>query len=674
MSRFLFWQRKKSRKYNPFLIQEGGILNEPIAEISRKRWVEETWVLSGEQTQKNVGEFIGITTSQRKIKIISLVIFLFLAILFLRNGYLQIWRGQDFRLLAEDNRLRLKPIIAERGIIYDRNFNPLVTNIPSFNLMLTPQDLSQNNNEERIKTLEKISSLSGLDVSILEEKLKNNKGYSFQSINLVENLNYEKAMSLIISGATIPGLNIEQVYTRLYLYAPNIEKTTSTSNMAQTTSTVDSLAHILGYTGKINKEELQIHSSYLLTDYVGKTGLEKQYETTLRGVYGQKATEVDAMGKEKNVVKISPPEVGKNLILSLDLDFQSKLEEITINYLKRFNKKKAVAILLDPNNGEILAFVNLPSFNNNLFVNGISEEDYKKLITDENSPLFSRGWSGLYPSGSTIKPLYASAALNEKVIDKNTVILSNGGIQIDRWFFPDWKAGGHGVTDVRKAIAESVNTFFYLIGGGYNNFTGLGLDRMISYLKKFNFGSTLGIDVPGEASGFIPSRQWKLDTKKEQWFIGDTYNLSIGQGDLLVTPLQIASLTATIANGGTIYQPHFVKASVDPSNNVTKEVTPVVLRNKIISDNYLKTIREGMRQTVTVGSARMLAGLTIPVAGKTGTAQWSKNADNHAWFTSFAPFDNPQVVLTVLVEEGGEGSAVAVPIAKDFFSWYEKNR
>ncbi|MCX6778643.1 MAG: penicillin-binding protein 2, partial [Candidatus Magasanikbacteria bacterium] len=605
------------------------------------------------------------------IKIISLVIFLFVVIIFVRNGYLQIWRGQDYSLLAEENRLRLKPIIAERGIIYDRNFSPLVTNIPSFNLVLTPQDLPQNTTE-RAKTLESISSLSGLGVSVIEDRLKNSKGHYFQSINLVENLNYEKAMGLIVSGATIPGLTIEQIYTRLYLYAPGATDSNSTSSINQVVP-VDSLAHILGYTGKISKEELQSHPSYLLADYIGKTGLEKQYESLLRGTYGQKATEIDAMGKEKNIVKVSPPEVGKNLILTLNLNFQRTLEEITVNYLKKFNKKKAVAILLDPNNGEILAFVNLPSFNNNLFVNGISEENYQKLVTDKNSPLFSRGWSGLYPSGSTIKPLYASAALNEKVIDKNTVILSNGGIQVDRWFFPDWKAGGHGLTDVRKAIAESVNTFFYFIGGGYNNFVGLGLDKMILYLKKFNFGSSLGIDVPGEASGFIPSRQWKLNTKREQWFIGDTYNLSIGQGDLLVTPLQIASLTATIANGGTIYQPHFVKAFVDPSNNSTKEVAPIKLQDKVIPDAYLKIVREGMRQTITVGSGRLLADLAIPVAGKTGTAQWSNNAaENHAWFTSFAPYDNPKVVLTVLVEEGGEGSAVAAPIAKNFFSWYEK--
>ncbi|HPV70585.1 MAG TPA: penicillin-binding protein 2 [Candidatus Magasanikbacteria bacterium] len=664
-----FWShKKKSRNDNPFLIQEGRILNESVKEISRKRWVEETWITDNKKSQSvELSEFIGVAANIKKIKLIGCFIFLIVGVIFLRNVFLQIWQGKDFRAQAEDNRLRVKPIIAERGVIYDRNNIPLVTNVPSFNLVLSPQDLPKN--EENLnKTLEKISNLSGISILDLKAKL-NNSGKTLQAINLIENLDYGKAMSLILSGAEIPGITMEQTYNRFYLYSS--ENTSSTLKNGD--ATIYSLAHLLGYTGKINKNELQNNSNYLLTDFIGKTGLEKQYEKELRGVYGEKAIEVDALGKGKNVVKVAAPKVGKNLILTINLEYQKKLEEFLLKELQAINKKKAVAILLDPNNGEILALVNLPAFDNNLFVRGISADEYKNLINDENNPLFARAWSGLYPSGSTIKPLFAAAALNEKIVDKNTTILSNGGIQVDRWFFPDWKSGGHGSTDVRKALAESVNTFFYYIGGGYNNFVGLGLDKLIIYLKKFNFGSTLGIDLPEEAKGFIPSRQWKLDTKKEKWFIGDTYNLSIGQGDLLVTPLQIASLTATIANGGTIYQPHILKSLVDPADNASQETKITKLQEKVIPDNYLKIIREGMRQTVTQGSARALSNLEIAVAGKTGTAQWSAKADNHAWFTSFVPFDKPQLVLTVLIEEGGEGSGVAVPVAKDFFSWYEKN-
>ena len=398
--------------------------------------------------------------------------------------------------------------------------------------------------------------------------------------------------------------------------------------------------------------------------------LEKTYEKDLRGEYGEKAIEVDALGKEKNIIKVFPPVVGKNLVLTINLEYQKKLEEFLTGQLKASQKQKAVAILMDPHNGEILALVNWPSFNNNFFASGISNEDYEKLINDDNDPLFPRAWSGLYPSGSTIKPLYAAAALNERVIDKNTSFLSDGGIRVDKWFFPDWKAGGHGVTSVRKAIAESVNTFFYYIGGGYQNFSGLGLEKIITYLQKFKFGEKLGIVLPGEAMGFIPSREWKLKTKKEQWYIGDTYNLSIGQGDLLVTPLQIASLTAAIANGGKIFQPHLV---LEFSDNITKKTNKIeikTLATNLIPDEYLKVVREGMRQTVTSGSAQSLANLPITVAGKTGTAQWSQNKENHAWFTCFAPYEKPELVLTVLVEEGGEGSSIAVPIARQFLTWF----
>lgn len=674
MGRFLFWQKKQSKKDNPFLIQEGRILNEPVGEMSRKRWVEDVWISQGGEGQKELSEYIGISTTERKIKIAGLIIFLLVGIIFFRNGYLQIWRGEKFRILAEDNRLRIKPVIAERGLIYDRNLIPLVTNVPSFNLILTPQDLPKNKEELRI-ILEKISVLTEINLTELENKLKeNSRGLAFQSINLIENLNYEKAMSLILGGADIPGISIEQTYNRFYLFAPQVDLSAAVSSTLQD-KPVNSLAHLLGYTGKINREELKNNTDYLLTDYIGKTGLEKSYEKELRGVYGQKAIEIDAFGKEKNTVKTIPPQAGDTLILTLNLDYQRKLEEILLKHLNALNKKKATAILMDPSNGEILALVNLPSFNNNLFVKGISEEDYQKLINDKNAPLFPRGWSGLYPSGSTIKPLFVAAALNEKIIDKNTSFLSTGGIQVDRWFFPDWKSGGHGATDARKAIAESVNTFFYFIGGGYKNFTGLGLERMANYLKKFNFGDKLGLDLPGEAEGFIPDRQWKIKTKKEQWFIGDTYNLSIGQGDLLVTPLQIASLTSTIANGGTIYRPHLVKALQGSSGDAAREIAVEKNQDNLISDSYLKIVREGMRQTITVGSAKILNDLSIKVAGKTGTAQWSKNAANHAWFTGFAPYENPKIVLTILVEEGGEGSSVAVPIAKDFLAWFEnKNR
>ncbi|MCK4554296.1 penicillin-binding protein 2, partial [Candidatus Parcubacteria bacterium] len=282
--------------------------------------------------------------------------------------------------------------------------------------------------------------------------------------------------------------------------------------------------------------------------------------------------------------------------------------------------------------------------------------------------------SGEYPSGSTIKPVIAAAALEEGIISEHTSFTSVGGIKVGQWFFPDWRAGGHGITDVRRAIAESINTFFYYIGGGHQDFKGLGIDRIYKYGELFGLNAQLGIDLAGEVSGFLPTKKWKEETKGERWYIGDTYHLSIGQGDILVTPLQVANYTSVFANGGALYRPHLVKQILSGGDKVFKEVEPVIIRDNFIGDYNIEIVRQGMRRTVTAGSARSLQSVPVAVAGKTGTAQWSSKKNHHAWFTGFAPYDNPEVVITILVEEGGEGSDVAVPIAKEFLEWYFGNR
>lgn len=264
----------------------------------------------------------------------------------------------------------------------------------------------------------------------------------------------------------------------------------------------------------------------------------------------------------------------------------------------------------------------------------------------------------------------AAAALEEGVITEKTSFLSSGGLRIGQWFFPDWKAGGHGTTNVKKAIAESVNTFFYIIGGGFQDFIGLGIERIVKYEKMFGLGAQTGVDLPGEASGFLPSKEWKERVKNESWYIGDTYHASIGQGDVTATPLQIAVFTSFFANGGKIYRPHFVKEILDSKDNLVKEIKEDPIKEGFISDYNVKVVREGMRQTVTAGSARSLSLLPVEVAGKTGTAQWSSKKDPHAWFIGFAPYNDPQISFTILVEEGKEGSSVAVPIARQFLEWY----
>lgn len=444
-------------------------------------------------------------------------------------------------------------------------------------------------------------------------------------------------------------------------------------------SDILSLSHILGYEGKINDSEMDkyLAKGYLVNDYIGKAGLEYSYEKELRGAYGKEQVEVDAIGQAKEIIAYEPPVPGNNLVLTIDSELQKFAEQSLKRVLGAYGKKRGAIVILDPNSGEVLSLVNWPSFDNNLFSQGISQDDFSALINDENQPMFSRAISGEYPSGSTFKLIVGAAALQEGIITPSTGFNSVGGIRIKSWFFPDWKAGGHGWTSIVKAIAESVNTFFYMIGGGheeYEDMKYLGVEKIKEYGEMFGLNKKLGIDLPNEASGFLPTMEWKEETKGERWYIGDTYHLAIGQGDILVTPLQIASWTAFFANGGTLYKPYVVKEILDSNDNITKEIRPRALNQDFIDPSYIQTINQGLRQAVTTGSAKAMYSLPVKVAAKTGTAEWSSTRPAHAWLTAFAPYENPQIVVTVLVEEGEEGSRVALPAAYDIINWWAENR
>jgi penicillin-binding protein 2 len=362
---------------------------------------------------------------------------------------------------------------------------------------------------------------------------------------------------------------------------------------------------------------------------------------------------------------------GNSLYLYLDSALQNKLAEELAAALVARRLVKAAAVIIDPNSGGVLSLVSLPGFDNNLFSGTLSQEQFATLFLSEDQPLFNRAISGQYPSGSSIKPLIASAALEEGIIDRETTFNSTGGIYYDTWFFPDWKAGGHGQTNVVRALAESVNTFFYLIGiEEYDGRVGLGLDGMLKYLHKYNFGAPLGIDLPGEASGFLPDRYWKWETKNEPWYPGDTMHLAIGQGDILVTPLQMANYVAAVANGGTLYQPRLVWEKELKSTDVRLVEPTKILDNQVVSQESLAVVREGMRAAVTWGSARLLNSATYQAAGKTGTAQVGGDQNTHSWFVGFAPYDNPQIAWAIIIENGGEGSDLAVPIMKKVLDWY----
>ncbi|MCX6782175.1 MAG: penicillin-binding protein 2 [Candidatus Magasanikbacteria bacterium] len=628
----------------------------------KHQWVEENFSNYQKSGQTiSVSEtrgYLGPSLATKKIIWLLVIIFIGIAVIGGKIFFLQIVKGDYYRNLAENNRVRIKPIPAERGLIYDRFGNQLIENVPSFSLSIVPQDLPQKTDERR-SVISQIAGISGVSESEINALVKKYSSYSFESLTVKDNLDYESALTLYIQNANLPGIIIEKGTKRLY-------------RESQGVGVASSLSQVIGYLGKISENELNElrPSGYYPSDYLGKDGLENSYETALRGVYGRKKIEVNALGREQSVIAEEAPVPGKHLVLSLDIEAQSKMEELILKSLSTNKWKRAAGVALNPQTGEVLAMVSIPAYNNNDFSGGISQEKYSAYLSNPDQPLFNRAIAGMYPSGSIVKPLIAAAALQEGIINQNTSFLSTGGLEIDKWFFKDWKAGGHGITNVKKALAWSVNTFFYYIGGGYNTFVGLGADKIVEYLKKFSLANTTGIDLPGESAGFLPSKKWKESTKNERWYIGDTYNLSIGQGDLLVTPLQAAVWTAAIANGGKVIKPRLVNAVLDPVSKKSYPKQTEYLNRDFISPGNIEIVRQGMRECVVYGSCGMLNSLPFTSAGKTGTAQWSATKQDHAWFTSFAPFKQPQIVVTVLVEEGTEGSTAAQPIAERFLEWW----
>ncbi len=595
-------------------------------------------------------------TIERERKNTTFLVFVGLALLaftliFGKLFSLQIVEGEKRMSLAENNRVREKVIRAPRGILYDIKGIQLVKNIPSYDLTITPSNLPFEE-KERIEVVKKISAISSISVDELEKKIvEKGVGYS-QPILVGKNLNKDTAILIESQIKDLAGVHVEVNPIREYL-----------DNGL--------LSHSLGYVGRISEEELKENQDYFLNDYIGKSGIEESYERYLRGANGIEKVEVDAKGRNEKILGSTEPVPGDNLKLSIDFEAQKKLTEALQKQMEKAKVAKASAVAMNPKTGAIIAMVSLPSYDNNLFAKGISDEDYKKLTSDENNPLIFRAISGEYPSGSSIKPFIASAALEEGVVTESTTVNSTGGIRIGEFYFPDWRSGGHGVTSITKAIAESVNTFFYAIGGGYQNVQGLGPERMKNYLEKFGFANYLDLDVGGEARGSIPDPEWKERVKAESWYLGDTYNMSIGQGDVLVTPLQIANATCAIANGGFSYKPHLVQAILDANGKEKSLIKPEIGLQNIVSAKTAEIIRRGMRQTVTDGSGRALNSLPVEVAGKTGTAQFGpNNSKQHAWFTSFAPYNDPSIEVTILLEGAGGGDVYAVPVAYDFYQYY----
>jgi len=574
--------------------------------------------------------------------------------LFFRVTYLQIFRGSYYKAQAEENRIRKIFVDAPRGIIYDRNHKILASNIPQFDLVMIPGLVSKES-QERKDMFREVSSITQTGFQEMEDLYAKAQSDSFTPVLLKEDLARDEALNIEANSVHWSGILLSRKAKRSYV----------TNEVA---------AHIIGYTGKINEQELKSHPDYFLTDSIGKDGIEENYEAYLRGIKGNQQLEVDSAGKVKKIVGNQESVAGRSLVLSLDLDLQKEAWTALQEKISESGSTGGAVVAMDPRSGGILALVSYPSFNNNEFVGKISPERLKEITEGSNRPLFDRAVAGAYPPGSTFKPLIAAAALDKKVITAGEVLECPAVLQVGQWQFADWKF--HGSTDLNKAIAESVNTYFYIVGGGWGDKEGLGPGNIEKYATSFGLGQKLGIDIPQETEGMVPDPAWKEKVKKEPWYIGDTYHLSIGQGDLLVTPLQLVSYISALVNGGTLYRPHLLDYVENSNSEVTDKVKPEIIKSNILPANELEIVRRAMGVTVSSdqGSGRQLQELeqkyNVRIGGKTGTAESGEEEKYHAWFVGFTPLDSPEIVVVALVEKGGEGYQTALPVAKRILDVY----
>ncbi|MFH1967895.1 MAG: penicillin-binding protein 2 [bacterium] len=585
-------------------------------------------------------------------------IFLVLTIvLFSKTFFLQAIEGKKLSTAAENNKGSASLILPERGIIYDKNFKKLVSNSPAFDLICERAIFSFP--PYRISgEIESIAGAIGADAFELSAKIK---GVDSSDVLVAEDLSHEALLVLEARISDLKGCRIRQNTARNYLYG-------------------QVFSQILGYTGRINPDEYSSSIGYAINDYIGKTGLEKYYEEYLRGVPGKTKQIRNASGGQESQQIMSDPVPGNNLVLNIDADLQEEVYKALEKSIKNVGAKKGAAVAMNPKTGAVLALVSYPSYDNNLFSRGISLEDFNKIQSDPNQPLFNRVIQAQYPTGSTIKPFEASGALQENIISPTKLINDPGYIEVRNQYDPSivYRYRGvtpHGWVDMREAIAVSSNIYFYTIGGGYGDQQGLGPARIKKYLELFGWGNITGIDLPGEFAGFIPTPDWKKQNIKESWWDGDTYNLSIGQSYLKVTPLQVASAYAAIANGGTLYRPQIVNQIINPSASPDGPLIilePEIIRKDFIDSENLQIVREGMRDCVNkaYGSCLMLNNLPVDVAGKTGTAETGRDGIYNAWASAYAPYDNPEIVFVATIEGVNGLQSATLPVARDVLEWY----
>lgn len=593
--------------------------------------------------------------------IITLIVFI---VILSRLWFLQVLAGEKYAELADNNRIKVIFTNAPRGIIYDRNGNVLVGNRPGISVTVTP--LAIKGKETRV--LSRLSDVLGVEVEAIKNDLEKKGGDPLRPVIIQRDVSKEVVAYLKEHEVDFPGVDIEIEAVRDYL---PVGRHGPYTNLA---------AHVVGYLGEISEEELlkEEYENYTLGAIIGKTGLEKQYEHLLRGIKGEKRIEVNAGGRPLKVLEEKEAVPGYNLKLTIDTNIQITTEEALFEAIKIAhsqgyeNAAAGSAVVMDARNGEIYALASYPTYDPAAFVRGISATEWKKLNEkSSNFPLINRVVSCSYAPGSTFKPFTAIAGLSEGKISPSTTFFCTGKWTEmgERWPKYCWKRSGHGRVDLVRSIVDSCDTVFYEIGYKFYKDKSEGLQN---WARQFGFGSPTGIDLPSEKSGRVPDKAWKesyfrKDPKSQIWLPGDNVNLAIGQGDLLVTPLQLATAYSAIANGGSIPRPHLVKGVWNYNENIERQLKT---DKKVIEIPFsvLKRVKEGLEGVVGEGTAKYaFSGFPLSVSGKTGTAE-VKGKDDFAWFACYAPFDNPRYVVVVMVEQGGHGGSCAAPAARKILS------
>jgi len=568
-----------------------------------------------------------------------------------RLWFLQVVKGPEMRDLSEHNRTRLVRVPSARGVVYDRNGTILVDNRPSFDVVFVPEDAPDHKT-----TLRTLAQLLGETETQIHERLRApSKRPPYAGIVVHRDLDWNGVVALETHQLELPGVSLQVVPRRYYPF----------ESMA---------SHLLGYVGEVSEKELAGLADATLRpgDVVGKASLEKAFDAELRGVPGEQQVEVDALGRRVRVLEETPDVSGDTLTLTIDRDLQSVAEQA-------LGDRNGALVALDPRNGEVLAMVSHPGYDPNVFARGVRRGEWRALLQDPLRPLNNRAVQGQFAPGSTFKVAVAAGALEAGVATTGSSVSCHGGTQFGNHFFRCWRKGGHGTVSLHEAIVQSCDVFFYQYGAR------LTVDGIAKYTRSLGLGVLTGIQLDHEKAGTIPDSEWKRRRFQQPWYPGETLSVAIGQGYVTVTPLQMANLAATIANGGTRYRPHYVKRIDAPDGSVRRVIEPEVMGHAEVSQKNLEIVREAMRDVVMsdrgTGKKSRLPGVTV--AGKTGTAQvvtmGERSRSNkgalatrdHAWFIAFAPYEAPEIAVACIVENaGGGGGAIAAPTVRQVLAHY----